>query len=162
MPDVFSKAKRSQVMSCIRARGNRDTELALATVFRQLRISGWRRHVEIRSKRGEGHEFRVKPDFVFPRLKIAVFVDGCFWHGCPVHRSTPQNNAAFWANKFLKNRARDLLVNRALREAGWRVIRIWEHQLTRRNVARLKSRLEAYFTVAPRRTVRGGLPLIRL
>ena len=77
MPDVFTKAKRSEVMSRIRGRGNKDTELALAKLLRRHRITGWRRNQPVFGK----------PDFVFPKLKLAVFVDGCFWHGCPKHAS---------------------------------------------------------------------------
>jgi DNA mismatch endonuclease, patch repair protein len=149
MPDVFTKAKRSDVMSRIRSRGNKDTELALVRVFRAHGITGWRRHIQIRiaergtrndrGVRAAGSSFRVppsalsifsvRPDFVFPRLKLAVFVDGCFWHGCPQHGTRPKGNAAFWRRKFAANIARDRLVTRTLRRAGWRVLRIWEHTL---------------------------------
>ena len=71
----------------------------------------------------------VKPDFVFPRLKLAVFVDGCFWHCCPKHATKPANNAAFWRKKLAANKARDRRVTRTLRRLGWRVVRIWEHEL---------------------------------
>ncbi len=131
MPDVFTKAKRSEVMSRIRSRGNKDTELALIRVFRAQRITGWRRHQAVFGK----------PDFVFPKLKLAVFVDGCFWHACPLHTTKPRNNAAFWRKKFAANQARDRLVTRTLRARGWRVLRIWEHELARRNEARLRRRL---------------------
>jgi DNA mismatch endonuclease (patch repair protein) len=122
MPDVFTKAKRSQVMSRIRGRGNKDTELALAKLLRAAGISGWRRH----------HPIFGKPDFVFPKLRIAVFVDGCFWHGCPKHSNMPANNRLFWEKKLAANKARDRLVSRTLKRQGWMVIRIWEHDLTRR------------------------------
>lgn len=126
MPDVFTKSKRSQVMSLIRGRGNKETELALIKIFRRLHISGWRRNQIVFGK----------PDFVFPKLKVAVFVDGCFWHCCPKHQTKPANNRAFWRKKLAANVARDGLVTRTLRRAGWRVVRIWEHELTRRNEAR--------------------------
>ncbi len=131
MSDIFTKAKRSQVMSCIRSRGNKDTELALVKIFRQNQITGWRRNQKIFGK----------PDFVFPKLKLAVFVDGCFWHGCPKHGTQPKGNRAFWKNKFARNIARDRLVNRTLRSANWRVLRIWQHELSRRNESRLLRRL---------------------
>jgi DNA mismatch endonuclease (patch repair protein) len=83
----------------------------------------------------------VKPDFVFPKLKTAVFVDGCFWHGCPRHGTQPRTNAAFWRKKIEGNRTRDRRVNRALRARGWEVVRIWEHALARRNLPRLLQRL---------------------
>jgi DNA mismatch endonuclease (patch repair protein) len=116
MPDVFTKAKRSEVMSRIRGRGNKGTELALAELLRQHCIKGWRRHQPIFGK----------PDFIFPKFRLAVFVDGCFWHGCPKHATKPKNNRVFWRHKLLSNKKRDRLVMQTLRKAGWRVIRIWE------------------------------------
>ena len=77
--------------------------------------------------------FRVKPDFVFRQVRLALFVDGCFWHGCPKHATKPRNNAAFWKKKLAGNKTRDRLVNRALRRAGWKVVRVWEHALPRLN-----------------------------
>jgi DNA mismatch endonuclease (patch repair protein) len=171
MPDVFSKAKRSEVMSRIRSRGNKDTEVKLARWFRRHKITGWRRQIQIggrdgplgrpRPQRSEGRNergkirvpavrgrrltlrsatgtaqrtvptVRVRPDFIFPKHRLAVFVDGCFWHGCPGHGTQPKGNAAFWKRKLTGNQARDRRVNRALRSAGWRVVRIWECTLKR-------------------------------
>ena len=130
MPDVFTRAKRSEVMSRIRGKGNKDTELVLVKVFRQEHITGWRRHREVRASKSAIRNFAVRPDFVFPKLHLAVFVDGCFWHGCKLHAKKPRTNAAFWRRKLAGNKARDLLVTRRLRRAGWRVVRIWEHELT--------------------------------
>jgi DNA mismatch endonuclease (patch repair protein) len=131
MPDVFTKAKRSDVMSRIRGSGNKETELRLIAIFRAQAITGWRRHWPVFGK----------PDFVFPTEKLAVFVDGCFWHGCPKHAVKPKQNAAFWRKKIATNKARDRLVNRTLRRKGWRVLRIWEHELARKNERRLLARL---------------------
>lgn len=131
MPDVFTKAKRSEVMSRIRGRGNKDTELALMKLFRRHHITGWRRNQKVFGK----------PDFVFPKLKLVFFVDGCFWHGCPKHGTKPRHNAAFWQKKFARNKARDRLVTRSLRKADWRVLRIWEHELASRNQPRLVRRI---------------------
>ncbi len=122
MPDVFTKAKRSEVMSRIRSRGNKETELALAKLFRAHKITGWRRHLKVFGS----------PDFAFREKCLAVFVDGCFWHGCPRHCKIPAGNRAFWKKKLSANRKRDRRVNRELRKLGWRVIRIWEHDLARR------------------------------
>ena len=153
MADVFTKAKRSEVMSRIRSRGNKDTELALAKLLRAHGITGWRRQLQIRGRaallrgpiigaaRQHRPTFRVKADFVFPRLRLAVFVDGCFWHGCPRHGTQPKGNAAFWRRKFSANKRRDRLVTRMLRKAGWRVRRIWEHELARKNETRLVGRI---------------------
>jgi len=152
-------------MSRIRSRGNRDTELALARLLRANGITGWRRHFQIRGRavlpRGQKNQaaqqrrptknqrtgrrsvptFRVKPDFVFRKARLAVFVDGCFWHGCPKHATWPAHRAAWWRRKIEGNKTRDRVVNRALRRAGWRVLRIWEHDLTQKNEARLVKRL---------------------
>ena len=125
MADVFTKAKRSDVMSRIRGRGNKDTELALMKLFRQHRITGWRRNRNVFGK----------PDFIFPPVKLAVFVDGCFWHGCPRCYRKPKSNRKFWQDKINRNRERDSEVNRHLRSAGWRVVRIWEHDLAKRSKA---------------------------
>ena len=139
MADVFSKEKRSEVMSRVRSRGNKDTELALAKLLRRNKITGWRRHIQISTsprpspQRGEG--VRVRPDFVFRQARLALFVDGCFWHGCPKHATKPKNNRAFWRRKLSANKARDRLVNHALRRANWRVIRIWECSLQKRSQA---------------------------
>ncbi len=70
----------------------------------------------------------IRADIVFTRLRIAVFVDGCFWHSCPLHGSRPKTNTAYWEPKLQGNRERDDLYSRLLVEAGWRVIRIWEHE----------------------------------
>ena len=74
-------------------------------------------------------------------MKLAVFVDGCFWHSCPKHPTKAANNAAFWRKKLAANKARDRRVTRTLRRLGWRVVRIWEHELARKNEARLLGRL---------------------
>jgi DNA mismatch endonuclease (patch repair protein) len=109
-------------MSRIRGRGNKETEIALAKLLRQHHLKGWRRHQPIFGK----------PDFVFVKARLAVFVDGCFWHSCPKHATKPANNRAFWKRKLAGNKKRDHVVNRVLRRAGWRVVRIWECALTKR------------------------------
>jgi DNA mismatch endonuclease (patch repair protein) len=132
MSDVFTKSKRSEVMSRVRSRGNKETEVALAKLFRRNKITGWRRNQKIFGN----------PDFVFTKLKLAVFVDGCFWHSCPKHGTQPKGNRAFWKNKFARNIARDILVNKTLRRSGWRVLRIWEHELARKHEIRLIRRIQ--------------------
>lgn len=73
---------------------------------------------------------RVRPDIVFTARKVAVFVDGCFWHVCPKHGRQPTTNEWYWAPKLRRNMERDCKVNTALREAGWCVVRVWEHEPT--------------------------------
>jgi len=84
-------------------------------------ISGWRRNQVVLGK----------PDFIFPKQKVALFVDGCFWHGCPKpkHSNMPRNNQEFWAKKLQGNKDRDRFVSRELRKMGWSVVRVWEHEL---------------------------------
>lgn len=90
----------------------------------------------------------IRPDFVFRAERLAVFVDGCFWHGCPKHATWPRQNAAFWRAKIEGNIARDRRVDRALRAAGWRVLHLWEHALTPRHAARTVSRLRRALAAA--------------
>jgi DNA mismatch endonuclease (patch repair protein) len=129
MPDVFTKKKRSQVMATIRSKGNKDTELKLIAIFRVAKITGWRRYQSVAGK----------PDFVFWRERLAVFVDGCFWHGCPKHGRKPGSNRAYWLPKLRRNRKRDLAVTRNLSKNGWAVLRVWEHDLS--NPPRLALRI---------------------
>lgn len=70
-----------------------------------------------------------RPDIIFVRARVAVFVDGCFWHGCPEHCRRPATNRAYWDKKINRNMARDSRVNAELKELGWRVVRIWEHEV---------------------------------
>ncbi len=69
----------------------------------------------------------VRPDIVFTRVRVAVFVDGCFWHGCPQHGRMPSDPSGYWHQKIARNQERDSLVDQALHESGWQVVRIWEH-----------------------------------
>ena len=128
MADFLSRAGRSALMAKVRGRGNASTELALARVLRAEGLVGWRRQLRLGGGRGAA-AWKVRPDFVFPRLRWVLFVDGCFWHGCPVHGTRPAGNAAFWRRKFAANQARDRRNTRQLRAAGWRVLRLWEHEL---------------------------------
>jgi DNA mismatch endonuclease (patch repair protein) len=127
--DIFTKRKRSEVMSRIRSQGNATTERALASAFRQAGIGGWRRQLRVQGRLADGTAFSLRPDFVFRPARIAVFVDGCFWHGCPEHGSRPAGNRKFWQQKFRRNRTRDRRDTRRLKSAGWRVLRLWEHEL---------------------------------
>lgn len=145
MADVFTKEKRSEVMSRIRGRGNERTEIAFMSLLRKSRIVGWRRHRSIPLRPRQARAIRgrrpsVRPDFVFPAIKLAVFIDGCFWHGCPLHGVQPATNERFWSDKIRGNISRDRRVARTLRGEGWSVLRIWEHELhnSERVIARLR------------------------
>lgn len=131
MADIWSKEKRSEVMSLIRSSGNKATELRLISVFREFGITGWRRKQKLPGS----------PDFIFKSKGVVFFVDGCFWHGCPKHFTYPTTNRNFWRKKLDRNIVRDKQVNRELRKHGWRVLRIWQHELTKQNEPRLLDRL---------------------
>lgn len=134
MADTFSKLERSRIMARVLGHGNKATEVALIEIFRQHRIVGWRRRRPLFGK----------PDFVFPKSRLALFVDGCFWHGCRRHCRMPTTNGAYWQRKIARNIIRDRTVNGRLRQAGWRVVRIWGHslkspeQIVRRIISRLQ------------------------
>jgi DNA mismatch endonuclease (patch repair protein) len=145
MTDVFSARKRSAIMAHVRGRGNERTELALLRVLRRHNITGWRRHQRVFGN----------PDFIFQKLRLAVFVDGCFWHCCPQHSTKPASNRLFWRQKLARNKARDRLVNSTLRKMGWTVLRIWQHELTRKNQHRCISRIrKAFASTAKKNAVR--------
>jgi DNA mismatch endonuclease, patch repair protein len=119
MPDVFSEAKRSDVMSRIRGKHNASTELRFISIMKSGQVTGWRRHLPLPGC----------PDFAFRHEKVAVFVDGCFWHLCPRCAKLPKNNAEFWRKKLLGNKERDRIVSKQIRDKGWIPVRVWEHEL---------------------------------
>lgn len=115
MADVLTKDQRSRCMSAIRGKNTRPEIM--------LRKALWHK----------GRRYRLKsrvlgrPDIVFPTERVAVFVDGCFWHGCPKHYHKPATNVRFWREKIRKNMQRDKEVNALLKADGWEVVRLWEH-----------------------------------
>lgn len=122
------------MLSAVRGKGNKTTELRLATALRFFGLKGWRRHLLLPGK----------PDFAWPKQKVAVFVDGCFWHGCPKCYRAPKHNAEFWQEKIETNRRRDRRVARQLRSRGWSVLRIWEcHLPNPTTLTRIRRALDA-------------------
>lgn len=119
MADWLTREQRSRNMGSIRSKGNATTEQAFLQLLRAARISGWRRHVSLPGK----------PDFIFPASRVAIFIDGCFWHGCPRCYKLPGDNRPYWKRKLLSNRLRDRTRTRELRSQDWHVVRIWEHSL---------------------------------
>lgn len=115
--DVLTQAQRSLCMSRIRAR-NTKPEIALRTALWSLGLR-YRLHYPVSGR----------PDIVFLRQRLAVFVDGCFWHGCPKHSVKPKTNSTFWKEKLEKNIERDLKITALLEAQGWRVRRFWEHEI---------------------------------
>lgn len=132
--DILSKEERSRRMSGVRSKGNRSTEWKFRSALMRRGISGWKMHV---------HKVPGTPDFLFSAQKLAIFIDGCFWHGCPkCRRPLPQANNTYWVNKLRSNVIRARRVTRELRRAGFIVVRIWEHKLrSQRSLEKLLNRL---------------------
>jgi len=133
---TFGGLRRGQLMSRVRSTGNLTTEKRLASLLRAAGVGGWRRHQPLPGC----------PDFVWPKAKVAVFVDGCFWHGHDCGRNVrPRTNAKAWRDKIERNQARDRRATRVLRRLGWTVVRIWECGLAKdpdRCLDRIRRRLE--------------------
>jgi DNA mismatch endonuclease, patch repair protein len=132
------KALDRAVTRRMAATGQRDTAAELA-VRSELHARGLRYRVDIAPLRG----IRRRADVVFTRARVAVFIDGCFWHGCPEHATWPRHNAEFWRTKIETNRRRDLDTDRRLSEAGWGIVRAWEHEAPSEVADRIESVLAA-------------------
>jgi len=144
MADVFTPAKRSEIMSRIRSSGT-TPEARLRASVREALGGRWRIDKNVRTLPGQ-------PDVVVPGLRLAIFADGCFYHGCPEHGHVPKSNVKYWLTKLTRNRRRDRAKRRALRRMGFAVWRFWEHELKGRGMARtqlalarkLKARLDLH------------------
>lgn len=119
MSDTFSKGKRSEIMRKVKSKKNRSTELKLISYFKERNIKGWRRNYKIKGN----------PDFVFPKKKIIIFTDGCFWHGHNCRNLKPSQNKDYWIKKIEKNIKRDKEITEYLEKKNYKVIRIWECEL---------------------------------
>lgn len=122
MTDVFSPQKRSQIMKAVKSKENKSTELKLIKIFRENEIKGWRRNYKVLGK----------PDFVFLKAKVAVFTDGCFWHGHNCRNLNPSTNKSYWEKKISRNIQRDIDTTKRFEKKGWKVLRIWECELVKK------------------------------
>lgn len=132
MADVYDKKTRSAVMRKVRSKGNKSTELKLIAFFKDNNITGWKRNYKVK-----GH-----PDFVFLDKKIAIFVDGCFWHGHDCRNTRPKENSEYWAKKRAQNMRHDREITSIFENRGWTVIRIWECELKGKNISLLVEKLK--------------------
>lgn len=119
MADTFSKEKRSEIMRSVKSSRNKSTEVKLINFFKHYSIKGWRRNYKLFGK----------PDFVFPKHRMAIFLDGCFWHGHDCRNTIPKDNFEYWQKKIIRNKLRDKDVTDKLTFKQWQVIRIWECDL---------------------------------
>jgi len=132
---TFGGLARGELMTRVRSKGNKTTEERLARLLRDWRLTGWRRNQRLIGR----------PDFVFSKPKVVVFVDGCFWHGHNCRNLTSKTNQEAWNEKITRTQARDRRTNRHLRKLGWKVIRIWECRLAKAPdvcLRRIKRKLE--------------------
>lgn len=116
--DHVSTTIRSSIMRAVKSKGARSTEARLRAVLVSHGIRGWRMNAD---------ELPAKPDFVFEKQQLAIFVDGCFWHGCPKCYRRPLSNQPYWDAKVARNIERDRRQRRMLRKLGWAIVQIWEH-----------------------------------
>ena len=123
MSDVFNKEKRSQIMRAVKSRNTKSTEQTLLSLFKENGVTGWKRTYNVK-----GH-----PDFVFLKQRVAIFVDGCFWHGHDCRNTRPSDNAEYWQKKRERNIRHDKEVTKNFEERGWTVLRIWECELKKKN-----------------------------
>ena len=124
MTDNLSRENRVRTMRAVKSKRT-SPERRLHAILAGLHLKGWKTNCE---------HVLGNPDFVFPEQKVAVFVDGCFWHGCPIcQRPLPATNTEYWVKKINRNIERDRLHDAQLIEAGWQVVRIWEHELRKGN-----------------------------
>lgn len=136
LSDVFDKDKRSEVMSRVRSSGNESTELRLLKLFKDNKITGWRQNYAVDGK----------PDFVFLKLKAAIFVDGCFWHGHDCRNTRPEANEDYWSKKRERNISRDREVTERFIKRGWKVLRIWECELKKNRIQETLSLIKTFLS----------------
>ena len=134
MTDVFDKKTRSDIMSKVRSKNNKSTELKLIQIFKNNDIKGWKRNYPVK-----GH-----PDFVFLKKRIAIFVDGCFWHGHDCRNTRPKDNREYWQKKRERNMKHDKEVTALFESRGWTVLRIWECELKKKNLDATMEKIIAY------------------
>jgi len=124
-------------MRSVKSKGNRSTEIKIIDLFRKNSVKGWRRNYPLFGK----------PDFVFPKSKLTLFIDGCFWHGHDCRNVKPKQNKSYWKSKIERNMSRDKLVKKQLTKKGWKVIRIWECELKEQGIKVIKKVLNKLWQV---------------
>lgn len=126
MADIFPRDQRSRIMRQVKSSRNKTTELRLLAYFKTNKIIGWRRNYKLFGK----------PDLTFPKRRVVIFVDGCFWHGHNCRNTKPSDNKAYWEAKIHRNKQRDRAVTKNLTQKGWTIFRVWECEL--KNMGLLK------------------------
>lgn len=141
--DNVSREIRSRIMTAVRSDGKSRTEIEFGQLLTAAGARGYRKQWRVHGS---------KPDFAWPGRKVAIFVDGCFWHGCTRCKSLPTSNVEFWRTKIEGNRRRDRRVTRALRRQGWKVIRIWECHIRRSSsIQRVTEVVNSQYSISARK-----------
>jgi len=112
-----------------------EPEMKLRSALHKLGLR-FRKDCNLESK------LKIKADIVFPKPQVCVFVDGCFWHGCPLHFKVPKTHSAWWKEKIDDNKRRDLRQTRALKRRGWKVLRLWEHEITEKRLSKISVKIK--------------------
>ena len=144
MADIFNNEKRSEIMRKVKSKKNKSTELRLIDIFKQNGITGWKRNYPVK-----GH-----PDFVFLKEKVAVFVAGCFWHGHDCRNTRPEENKEYWLKNCDRYMKHDKDVTAMFEARGWKVLRIWECELKKRNETILVEKIQSILSRSSERTQR--------
>ncbi|MDD4878210.1 MAG: very short patch repair endonuclease [Candidatus Nanoarchaeia archaeon] len=147
MADIFSKHKRSQIMSQIKSK---NTSLEL-----DFRRRLWKEGLRYKTH----YAIEGKPDIAFVSRRIAIFIDSCFWHNCPSHFRKPSSNKQYWDKKIKRNALRDKNVTRILTREGWQVLRFWEHDIIKKQEACIKKVKKAYHSGVVKGFPLKGFPL---
>lgn len=132
MTDKFTKKKRSEIMSKVL---NKDSKIEV--LFRKAL---WREGFRYRKN---STKYFGKPDIVLPKYESVIFVDSCFWHGCPKHGSMPKTHRKFWKTKIKRNKERDVEVNKYYKKSKWHIFRIWEHGLKNFDIKNFSRKIRA-------------------
>jgi DNA mismatch endonuclease (patch repair protein) len=130
--DTFDKKKRTQIMKAVKSKNTKLEQ----KVFKELRRRGLRFRTNVSNLPG-------KPDIAIKKYKIVIFIDSCFWHGCPLHCRMPKTNIEYWQNKIKRNRERDKLITETYKKKNWHILRVWEHEL-KENFDKIIDKIEAF------------------
>ncbi|ASZ63382.1 MULTISPECIES: very short patch repair endonuclease [Bacillus] len=134
--DNVSKEKRSNTMKAVKSKNTKIEKVVSKEI--------WGRGIRFRKnvKNLEG-----KPDIAIKKYKIVIFIDSCFWHGCPLHGRIPKSNVEFWNNKIKRNIERDKSINQYYRRKGWNILRIWEHDLNKKKFSQTIDEIEEWIKI---------------
>ncbi|MCY8698783.1 very short patch repair endonuclease [Bacillus spizizenii] len=134
--DNVSKEKRSNTMKAVKSKNTKIEKVVSKEI--------WRRGIRFRKN---VKNLKGKPDIAIKKYKIVIFIDSCFWHGCPLHGRIPKSNVEFWNNKIKRNIERDKSINQYYTRKGWNILRIWEHDLNKKKFSQTIDKIEEWIKI---------------